>query len=398
MRHSLRYASVVLVVAGMLLLAGCSVAGLGPKPTATPAGPTRTPRSDELNRVLQATPAPPGPGTTTPFGPAIARVRPAVVQVSNQKQVQPQQSNRPVPETQGIGSGVIYDPSGLVITNNHVVAGADTLLVGLPDGRSFQATVVGTDAETDLAVLRINGPNLPVATLGTASGVMTGDWVVAIGNALALSGGPTVTQGIVSATGRAIQVPSESGPPGPSTPSAGGQSTQAGTFLFDLIQTDAPINPGNSGGPLVDLAGTVIGINTVVAAATAQGQPVEGIGFAISVDTVKSIAGQLVATGRAVHPFLGITYAPLNPAVAASLKAPVDHGMFVLSVTANSPAAQAGIQQGDIILSIDGQQLTGESSLGQIINQHKPGDTIQLSILRNGQPRNVQVTLGQVPS
>jgi S1-C subfamily serine protease len=170
-----------------------------------------------------------------------ARVRPAVVQITSQ-QLQVDQFNQPFAVPAGVGSGVIYDPQGYILTNNHVVESASTLQVTLPDGRSFRGTLIGADPQTDLAVLQIRGDNLPLAEIGDSSQLQVGDWVVAIGNALALPRGPTVTQGIVSAVNRSVQEPGSSG-------------QAVGPFLFGLIQTDASINPGNSGGPLTNLAG-----------------------------------------------------------------------------------------------------------------------------------------------
>jgi len=375
------------LIAALILIAGCAAGSplaLDPIATSFPWSGQSLPN--------QATTAPSATAASgVPAGSSITevanRVRPAVVQVTNQAVVGTDQFNRPVPQINGIGSGVIYDPNGLILTNNHVIEGADQLVVGLPDGRSFSATVVGADPQTDLAVLRISAPDLPVARLGDSSTLSVGDWVVAIGNALGLSGGPTVTQGIVSALGRSI-APSN-------TPQPGERAT---SFLYDLIQTDAPINPGNSGGPLVNLQAQVVGINTLVATSSGQNAPAEGIGFAISINTARAIAGQLVAAGHVTHPYLGITYVALNPALAAHLKTSAQRGMYVDSVDPNSPASQAGIQQGDVIVSADGQPLVSESDLGRIINQHKPGDQVQLTIERDGRQQTIGVTLGQQPS
>jgi S1-C subfamily serine protease len=305
-------------------------------------------------------------------------VRPAVVQITNLQQ-QPGLFVNPGAVPAGVGSGVIYDAQGHILTNEHVISGAQQLQVSLPDKRSFRAQLVGSDPQTDLAVLQIQGDNLPVATLGDSNQVQVGDWVVGIGNALALPGGPTVTQGVVSALGRTVQEPG----PQPGVP---------GPFLFNAIQTDAPINPGNSGGALVNLDGQVIGINTLVAAQA------EGIGFAIAIATARPIADQLVATGRAVHPFLGIQYAPLTPAIAAQLGANVQNGIVVGAVAPGSPAASAGLRPGDVVTTVDGQPLNDESSLAQVLNQHQPGDTVTLSIIRGGQQAQLPVTLGNAPS
>jgi len=268
--------------------------------------------------------------------------------------------------------------------------------VSLPDKRSFPGKVVGADPQTDLAVLQIQGDNLPVAQLGDSRQLQVGDWVVAIGNALALPGGPTVTQGVVSALGRTVQEPAAPPRGGPASP--GPQRESAGPFLFDVIQTDAPINPGNSGGPLVNLQGQVVGINTLVAGLAEPGVQAQGIGFAISIATARPIADQLVQVGQIVHPFIGIQYVPLNPALAARLGVQARDGSVVGQVVPGSPAAAAGLQQQDIITSIDAQPLQGESALAEAINRHKPGDTITLTVLRGRQQLSVQVKLGELPT
>ncbi len=330
----------------------------------------------------------------------VQRVKPAVVQITNQQQVQTGQFNQPFVVPAGVGSGVIYDNQGHILTNNHVVEGAQQLLVSLPDKRSFPAKLVGADPQTDLAVVQIQGDNLPVAELGDSRQLQVGDWVVAIGNALALPGGPTVTQGVVSALGRTVQEPG--GQPGrqpgggQTTPNAASQS--AGPFLFDVVQTDAPINPGNSGGPLVDMQGRVIGIDTLVAGQAEPGVQAQGIGFAISIATAKPIADQLVKNGQVVHPFIGIQYVPLNPALAAQLGVQIQDGEVVGQVVPGSPAATAGLQPEDIITAIDGQPLQGESALAEAINGHKPGDTVTFSVLRRQQQMNLSVTLGELPT
>jgi S1-C subfamily serine protease len=319
-------------------------------------------------------------------------VKPAVVQITNE-QTQIGQFNQPFTVPAGVGSGVIYDTQGHILTNNHVVAGAQSLQVSLPDKRSFPAKLVGSDPQTDLAVVQISSDNLPVANLAASSQLQVGDWVVAIGNALALPGGPTVTQGVVSALGRTVQEPGSN--------SGGGAASQAqaGPFLFDVIQTDAPINPGNSGGPLVDLSGRVIGINTLVAGQAEPGVQAQGIGFAISIATAKPIADQLVNTGQVVHPYIGIQYVPLNPAIATQLGIPTStQGVVVGAVQTGSPADRAGLQARDVITAIDGQQLSSDTALAEAVNAHKPGDTLSFSVLRNGQQTTIQVTLGTLPS
>jgi S1-C subfamily serine protease len=315
------------------------------------------------------------------FAPVVKKVEPAVVQVTNEQVQIGQFGQATVPA--GVGSGVIYDSQGHVLTNNHVVEGANGLEVSLTDGRVFKATLVGTDPQTDLAVLKIQGNNLPVATLGDSSKLQPGDWVVAIGNALALPGGPTVSAGVVSALGRTVQEP----------PSQG--SNGAGPFLFNLIQTSAPINPGNSGGPLINLNGEVIGVNTLVAGEAEPGVAAQNIGFSIAISTARPIADLLVKNGKVVHPLLGVSYTPLTPALAQRLQTNEQHGMVVTQVLPGSPASDAGLQTGDIITKFDGKSLDTESALAEALNSHKPGDKVAMTVSRDGSSKDLQVTLAQ---
>ncbi len=312
------------------------------------------------------------------------QVRPSVVQITNE-QTQMDQYNQPFDVPAGVGSGVIYDPKGYVLTNNHVVEGAQQIMVSLPDGRSFQAKLIGRDPQTDLAVVQINGTNLPVATLGDSSQVQVGDWLVAIGNALALPGGPTVTVGVASALERTVQEPSDS------------PRTQ-GPYLFDLIQTSAPINPGNSGGPLVNLAGQVVGINTMVMTQAEPGVEAQGIGFAISISTAKPIADQLISTGQVVHANLGMNYVAMNAAIAAQLGVKQTNGVVVTRVTSGTPAAQAGFQRADVITQGNGKTLQDDTDLAQMVSLCKPGDILTFTVLRGSQTLSVPVTLGELPA
>ncbi|MGE5620366.1 MAG: S1C family serine protease [Sphingomonadaceae bacterium] len=308
------------------------------------------------------------------------QVRPAVVQITTTQQGV-DLFNQPVPQT-GVGSGVIYDQAGYVLTNNHVVEDAGTMTVALPDGRTFEGELIGGDPETDLAVVKVDGENLPVAALGDSGRLSVGDWVVAIGNALALPGGPTVTAGVVGALGRTVQAPGQQ---------------EAGPFLYDLIQTDAAINPGNSGGPLVNLAGQVVGINTLVAGVAEPGVQAQGIGFAIAINSARPIAQQLVDSGRVVHPFLGIRYTALTPSIARRLGISDGRGIVVLEVVPGSPADQAGLRRQDVIQQVENQQIVDESTLGRVLSTHQPGDRVTLTVRREGQTSQVQVTLGERP-
>ncbi len=359
------------------------------------ATPTPVAQQAQPTQAMQAQPTqePAMPASATGALPGISisavarQVRPAVVQISNKQLVGAGYYSQPLEQQAGIGSGVIYDPQGYILTNYHVIEGADRITVALPDGRSYDnVRIVGADRDTDLAVLQIPAGNLPVAKLGSSSKLEVGDWVVAIGNALGLKGGPTVTVGVVSALGRAEQEPpSSDGTPGP--------------YLYDLIQTDAAINPGNSGGPLINLQGEVVGINTLVAGVTDySGYQAQGIGFAIAIDTAKPIADEIVATGRAVHPYIGISYQWLSPALARRLGIDRSYGLIVAYVAPGSPAARAGLRVRDVIVAFDGNELTDESSLGRYMRQHKPGDIVSLRVLRNNQEMTVKVTLGEKTS
>jgi serine protease Do len=377
------------LVAVLLILGVVGCNGLGPTATPSPVPEAnlsgQLPSATATNQPAAATGTPAAAAAlSASFRDAIYEVvqaaKPAVVQVTNEQVVMgslSQSSAIPV----GVGSGIIYDSDGHILTNDHVVSGATKLMVSLPDGRAFTAKLIGEDARTDLAVIQISGSDLPVAELGNSNQMRVGDWVVAIGNALALSGGPTVTAGVVSALGRTIQEPPT------------GQT--AGPFLFNLIQTDASINPGNSGGPLVNLDGQIIGINTLGAGSTGQGTQTEGIGFAIAIETAKPLADEMVATGKVVHPYLGIGYVPINPAIAAQYGIPVSYGAYVTDVVSGSPAARAGLQPDDVITAIDGTALQDDSALALILSGHKAGDTVTLTVVRQSQTLTIQVVLGQ---
>ena len=346
--------------------------------------------------------------TTQTSSPALtvaqvsAKVRPAIVQIttSSNSTTNSAFGSSGTSQATGVGSGVIYDATGYILTNFHVIDGADSLLVTLPDGRSFDGTVVGSDQQTDLAIVKIDpkGATLPVAQLGDSSTLQVGDGLVAIGNALALPGGPTVTAGVVSALNRSVTEPSTQ-----STGNAafGNSATSSGPQLYSLIQTDAAINPGNSGGALVNMQGQVIGINTLAAGQAEPGVQAEGIGFAISINQAKQVITQLVASGKVSHPYLGIAYQPLTPALANQLQLTGTNQTeaVLMQVQSGSPAAQAGLKTGDVIIAVDGQKLDSKSALGQIINSHKVGDKLELQVITpqanggNNVAHTVEITL-----
>jgi S1-C subfamily serine protease len=285
--------------------------------------------------------------------------------------------------TQGVGTGFIIDSSGVIVTNNHVVSGAQSVRVQLPapDGRIFTATVVGTDAQTDLAVLRIDATGLPALTLGSSSALGVGEWVVAIGNALALDGGPTVTAGVVSALGRDVEQAASGGYPG--------QSATSSIALYDLIQTDAAINEGNSGGPLVNLQGEVVGINTLGAT------DAQGIGFAIAIDDARPIIEQLLQAGKVTRAYLGIQGESVTAALAVTQNLTATGGVLVGRVVAGSPAARAGLQANDLIVAIGDVAVASQGDLQQaLLDQYHAGETVELRIVRVGSEQTIAVTLG----
>ena len=301
----------------------------------------------------------------------VNKARPSVVQIVS-RQVSYDVFLRPVP-AEGVGSGVIFDSSrGHILTNSHVLGDAKEIWVILPDGRKFAGKVMGKDPVTDLAVVMIQGKDLPQSPLGDSSKLEIGESVIAIGNALGLEGGPTVTVGVVSAVNRSIEDP-------------------GGEALSDLIQTDAPINPGNSGGPLVNLRGEVVGINTAIIPSA------QGIGFAIAINSAKPIAKELLEKGKIVRAWLGISPITIHRALAASYDLPVEEGVFVAKVGNGSPAAKAGLKAGDIITAIGGEKVKNVTDLRSAIAKRKIGEKVNMEVNRNKKRSTVSLTLGKMP-
>ncbi len=266
-----------------------------------------------------------------------------------------------------LGSGVIVDPEGYILTNNHVVAGADKIVVKLKNGRELPAKIVGRDKKTDLALLKIPAKHkLPWLPLGDSDKMRVGDWVIAVGNPFGLEN--TVTAGIISAKGRIIG---------------------AGPY-DDFIQTDASINPGNSGGPLVNMKGEVIGINTAI---VAHGQ---GIGFAIPSNMAKEIMAQLKAHGRVIRGWLGILIQPVTPDIAKSMGLKEAKGALVADVMKHSPADKAGLKRGDVIVEFNGKPVNDWHELPRMVAATKPGTTAKLLVIRHGHTRPVKVTVGEL--
>jgi S1-C subfamily serine protease len=345
------------ITAAVLGVAACGSTGPSGPATASSATPSATPSA-----------AAPSSGAASSlqqqYEQVVSRVLPSVVQIST---------------SEGSGSGVVYDAQGDIVTNAHVVGTATTMRVGLASGgKPLTATVVGVFAPDDLAVIRVQGGTgaLHPASFGRSVSVRVGEIVLAMGNPLGLTG--TVTEGIVSATGRTVSE---------------GQGSSA--VIISAIQTSAAINPGNSGGALVDMAGQVIGIPTLAAVDPQMGGAATGIGFAIPSDTVTSIAGQLIASGKVTNSgraSLGITAQTVVDANGQPA------GVGVLAVTPGGAAAQAGITAGDIITSLAGQPTDSVAALQSVLAAHKPGDRVQAQVARDGTTSTVTVTLGSLTS
>lgn len=300
----------------------------------------------------------------------VALVKPSVVAI-NTEYVGYDIFNQPYAQ-QGAGSGWIIDEDGLIVTNNHVVEGAESVTVTLADGRTFPAQTIHTDWLSDLAVIKVNASNLPAAKVGDSDMLRVGDWVVAIGNSLGL--GISATKGIVSAQGISLSV-------------AEGQT------LDDLIQTDAAINPGNSGGPLVNMAGEVIGITSVKVAQVG----VEGMGYAISSNTAMPIIEELIQNGYVVRPWLGVVLYTVDQYVVLRYDLAVDKGVLITGMAAGSPADEAGIRAGDVIIGFDGTEMTTAEELIQALHSKEIGQEVEIVFWRGDSQHVTHATLTESP-
>lgn len=273
------------------------------------------------------------------------------------------------------GSGFFISDEGYILTNNHVVEGTKEVSIILSDGREEKAALVGTDPYSDIAILKTEGTVPSVAVLGNSDLLNSGESVIAIGSPLG-DFKNTVTVGVVSGTGRSID-------------------TGQGYQVEGLIQTDAAINQGNSGGPLVNLAGEVIGVNNMIVRGSASGAVAEGLGFAIPVNTAQAVANQIVAQGYFSRPFMGISYQAISPDIAANYNLPVQWGVYVTKVAADSPASKAGLQADDIIISLNNVKMDETYNYLNVLYTYKPGDQVILGVMRDGKEITIQITLGE---
>ncbi len=389
-RSGRRYLALTLLGAGVL--SGCA------RLSASPTAENTTDRVATPSPVIaqSTTPSPTGGIVPQNFVTEVVdRVGPAVVRIDTQRTVSNRFENEfndpffqpffrgqapSQPEVQsGTGSGFILEANGQIVTNAHVIEGADVVSVTLKDGRRFDGRVVGRDSVTDVAVVKIDADNLPVVTLGDTNNLKPGEWAIAIGNPLGLDN--TVTTGIISATGRS--------------------SSQVGVpdKRVQFIQTDAAINPGNSGGPLLNQNGEAIGMNTAIL------QGAQGLGFAIPIDTVKQIADQLATKGKADHPYLGIQMLTLTPQMKeninrdprAGLRVTEDRGVLIVQVVPNSPADRAGLRSGDIVKTINGNSVMSTDDVQQSVSKVTVGSELQLELQRNGQSVETRIQAGTLP-
>ena len=297
-------------------------------------------------------------------------LKPSVVHIAND-QVVTGMFSQPMPRS-GVGSGVVLDGKGRILTNNHVIQGAQSVTATLSDGRSYPASVVGTDPKTDLAVIQIEAVKLDPARLGDSKTLEVGEDVIAVGHALGLKGGPTVSKGVVSALGRTIEIDNQ-------------------RSMVDLIQTDASINPGNSGGPLANSKGEVIGINTAII----QGS--NGIGFAINIDDAKIIVKQLIQNGIVNRGFIGISPFNVTDSIRKQLDLPVAEGVIIARVIEGFAAESAGLQVEDVIVRLGGIEINNAGDLSKFLISHLPGETITVEFYRRGTLSTVDLTLGEMP-
>jgi len=373
------YILLVVMLAGMSAVSGAAVGGIvvyrsmsqvqaASLMNPTPAAQTVQANNNQQTLVVNTT------DIETTITQAVQTVGPAVVTVVG---TIPGQVTifGPTGDQTVSGSGVFISDKGYVLTNNHVVEGAKDLTIVLSDGTEEKATLVGTDQYSDIAVLKTEGKVPAVATLGNSDVLKPGETVIAIGSPLG-DFKNTVTVGVVSATGRSI-------------------NTGQGYQIEDLIQTDAAINQGNSGGPLVNLAGEVVAINTLIVRNSGSGVVAEGLGFAIPVNTAQAVAAQIIQNGYISRPYMGISFQAITPEIAAAYNLPAQWGVYITKVAANSPAGRANLQRGDIITRIGDVSLDETHSYINTLFSYKPGDQVTVAYVRNGKTQQAQVTLGE---
>jgi 2-alkenal reductase len=380
-RNRIIYLLLVVLLAGTAALGGAAVGGVVVYRTVSRVQAASLAASSPSAQIIPASNSNPGQtlviNTTdieTTITQAVQKIGPAVVTVVGTLPGQMSPFGQTGDQTVS-GSGVFISQTGYILTNNHVIDGVKDVTVILSDGSQEKATIVGADRYSDIAVLKTDGKVPAVAILGNSDVLNPGETVIAIGSPLG-DFKNTVTVGVVSATGRSID-------------------TGQGYTVDGLIQTDAAINQGNSGGPLVNLAGEVIAINTLIVRNSGSGTVAEGLGFAIPVNTAQAVAEQIIQNGYISRPYMGVNFQPVTPDIATAYHLPVQWGAYVTDVSSNSPASKAGLRQGDIITGIGGITLDETHSFINTLFSYKPGDQVNVVLMRNGHSQEVQVTLGE---
>ena len=356
----------LLIAMSVVSFSGCS-AGTAGNSDSSPSGAAAVAQQTAANEANLSD------ARNTPVVRAAKAVGPAVVGITN-KAIARDWFNNPV-ETEGVGSGVIFkndDGKSYIVTNNHVISGAKEIIVSLADGRSLKGKLVGADEMTDLAVVRVDDGNLPAAEFADSDKIVVGEPAIAIGNPMGLEFQGSVTSGVISALNRTLDISDK---------------------RVKLLQTDAAINPGNSGGALVNADGKVIGINSAKVAASG----VEGMGFAIPTNTVQNVIDEILSKGYVARPYLGVTVFDPQTAGRYGYQLNIDKGVYVFQLTLNGPSGKAGLQRGDIILKLNGEETNSVSELRAKIAKHKVGDTVKVTYDRNGAERTVDVVLEEMP-
>ena len=300
----------------------------------------------------------------------VKELKPSVVQILTGRIV-PGAFGGTIPRS-GVGSGIVLDKQGHILTNNHVVKSAADISVTLSDGRSYKAEIVGTDPRTDLAVVKIQAAKLIPARIGKSSKLQVGEEVIAVGHALGLRGGPTVSKGVISALERTIDVDPQ-------------------TSMVDLVQTDASINPGNSGGPLANSNGEVIGVNTAIIKGS------NGIGFAINIDDAQIVVSQLIEFGKVNRGFLGISPFNVTDSLVKQMQLPVTTGIIVARVIDGFPAQEAGMRIEDVIVMMNQQEIQNNGDLSKFLIEHLPGESVEIKFYRNGKLMTREIILSESP-
>jgi serine protease Do len=362
--HLARQFLVLSVVAVLLALGACATAPL-PQAIGTTTNSLQNSAVDAEPQASEQNPVLPD------FVSVLEKVNASVVAIRTEM-VAYDIFNRPYTQ-EAAGSGWIYDDSGLIVTNNHVIQDAKNIAVTLPDGRNIPASLVGADSLSDLAVLRIKAPNLTKIALADPSELQVGDWVLTVGNSLGL--GITAKEGIVSRLGVSLQI-------------------STAQSVDNLIETSAAINPGNSGGPLVNMRAEIVGINSIKIAESG----VEGMGYAINVGDAKPIIEELIQKGYIIRPWMGISAYDIDPFIQQRFNLAVDSGALITQVASGSPADKAGLKEGDVIVDFDGKKIEGAQDIIKAINAAKIGDKVEITYWRGNSKRTIQVTLAQSPN